>query len=395
MTPERHLKVSGQKVLIIGPQAPPYGGMALQGAMLERLLRADGMSVVFFPSNLAFPPGLRFVDRIRGFRPFARSILTSIKLWGKIRQVDVVHILACSRLYFFLVVAPAVILSRMRRKRVILNYRSGDAKQFFRRYKWIVKPFFLLADSVTAPSGFLVEAIQESFKILVSTVPNIVDFSAFQYRERKQLQPRMLVTRHLEKLYDVELVLRAFRRIQERYPQASLDIAGTGSEEQRLRAVVATWRLQNVRFLGHVLHRDLPAIYDRCDILLNGSRVDNFPASLMEASASGLVVISTKAGGIPFIYQDGKNAILVELGDWEALAAGVERVLAEPSLGQRLASEAVQLSGQCDWQNVRRLLYQSYGFGLPEDVANIRKDEPVRLAAVANTVRTSSMEGSS
>jgi glycosyltransferase involved in cell wall biosynthesis len=110
----------------------------------------------------------------------------------------------------------------------------------------------------------------------------------------------------------------------------------------------------------------MPAIYNRCDILLNGTRVDNFPASLLEASASGLPIVSTNAGGIPFIYEDGKNAILVDPGDWQGLAAGVERLLNSPSLARQLAEEAAHLCRQCEWQNVRRLLYRSYDFDVPE-----------------------------
>ena len=69
-----------------------------------------------------------------------------------------------------------------------------------------------------------------------------------------------------------------------------------------------------MRFLGYVDRQKLPAIYSECDILLNASRVDNFPGSLLDASAAGLAVVSTNAGGIPFIYTDGENALLVEVG---------------------------------------------------------------------------------
>lgn len=325
----------------------------------------EGNSVDYFPSNMPFPASLRFLDRIRGLRPFARSAMIWIKLWRRVQQAEVVHVLAASWLYFFLVVGPAVILSRLRRRRVIVNYRSGEGKDFFRDYGWLARPLFVLADAVTAPSEFLAQAIRERFGLPVSIVPNIVDFSSFRYRDRTTFQPKLLVTRHLELLYDVESVVRAFRVIQARHREASLHIAGTGSQERRLRRLVDDWGLRNVYFLGHVAHQDMPAIYDQCDILLNGTTVDNFPASLMEASASGLLVVSTNAGGIPFIYEDGKNAILVDVGDWQGMAAGVERVLNNPSWAQELAAEAAQLCKQCDWQNVRSLLYRSYGFDVP------------------------------
>lgn len=353
------------RILLIGPKGPPYGGMALQGEKLELLLGLDDNSVSFVDSNVPFPRWLRFMDHIRGVRPFARSAVISVKLWSEIRQADVVHVLAASWLYFFLVVAPAVVLSRVHHKRVVLNYRSGEGKQFFRRYGRLAAPIFRMADAVTAPSEFLAKAIQECFGVAVSIVPNILNLAAFRYRERNLFTPRLLVTRHLEKLYGVESVIQAFKLIQDRHPTASLRIAGVGSEEQNLRRLVTKWRLRNVQFLGQVPQRDLPAIHATSDIMLNGSLIDNFPGSLLEASASGLAIVSTSAGGIPFIYEDGKQAILVEPGDWRGLACGVEQILEDSSLGRELTSQAFQLCRQCEWDNVRRSLYRSYGLTAP------------------------------
>jgi glycosyltransferase involved in cell wall biosynthesis len=363
----RESKFDSQRVLLVAPKAPPYGGIALQAQQLEALLRRDGIAVVFLPSNLPFPEFLGFLDQIRGLRPFFRSLFFSWKLWRTLPQVEVVHILACSWLYFFLIVYPAVILSRLRGKRVILNYRAGGSQPFFRRCRWLLKPIFTLSHVVTAPSPFLGEMIRTYFGVVPLIVANFVDVSIFRYRERQSVQPRMLVTRHLEKAYDVEAIIRAFRKVQDGYSEASLWIAGTGSEEPYLRSLVSTLDLRNVLFLGHVAHRDLPAIYDQCDILLNASRVDNFPASLIEASASGLVIVSTDAGGIPFIYQHGKTALLVKPGDWEELASAVGEVLREPLLARRLAREAAKMVRQFEWKNVRCSLYEAYGFLAEED----------------------------
>jgi glycosyltransferase involved in cell wall biosynthesis len=175
----------------------------------------------------------------------------------------------------------------------------------------------------------------------------------------------MIVTRHLEPLYGIDTVLRAFRQVQAWYPEASLCVAGTGSQESYLRGRMSEWGLKNVDFVGYMDHSRLPDLYDECDILLNGSRVDNFPASLLEASAAGLVVVSTNAGGIPFIYENGKNAVLVETEDSNALAAGVRRIVEDQMFARDLVSAALEQSRQFDWTNVSRALYARYGFSLP------------------------------
>jgi L-malate glycosyltransferase len=377
MTANGEIRTPRPPIVVIAPQTPPYGGMALQAEKLVRLLRQEGHSVVYLASNLPFPKRLGFVDRLRGVRPFVRAVLIANRLRAELRRAAVVHVLAASWLYFFLVVAPAVLLARLSGRRVIVNYRSGEGREFFRRYGFWAAPVFRLASAVTAPSRFLAEAIRERFGLPVKIVPNIVDLKTFRYRQRSRYQPRLLVTRHLQKMYGVDVVVRAFECIQKRFPEASLEIAGTGSEEARLRALVAESGLKNVHFFGHVPHADLPALYDRSDILLNGSHVDNFPGSLVEASAAGLAVVSTNAGGIPAMYENGKTAILVEPGDWRGLADGVQVLIDNPSLGARLTAAAFQLCRQCEWESVRELLYESYGFVLPTAEAVELRSSPL------------------
>jgi glycosyltransferase involved in cell wall biosynthesis len=352
----------GPAVLLIAPQVPPYGGMGLQANLMNERMNAEGISASFLASNLPFPISLRFLERLRGVRPFLRSAWFCWHLWSKLSRAETVHVLACSWMYFFFVVSPAVLISRLRGRGVILNYHGGQADEFLRRFGLLVKPVFRMASVVTAPSEFLVEVIRQRIGVRVQVVPNVVDFGSLAYRERKPLRPRMIVTRHLEELYDVESVIRAFNEVQNHYPEASLQIVGTGSQESYLRDLVSSLNLKNVMFLGYVPYRDLPAIYDQCDILLNASRADNFPGSLIEAAAAGLVVISTGVGGIPFIFDNGKSALLVKAGDCAGLAAAVLRVLDAPDLASRLAKEALQTCQQCDWKNVRRLLYAIYGF---------------------------------
>jgi glycosyltransferase involved in cell wall biosynthesis len=354
--------------------------MALQGRLLEKLLRADGLDVRFVPSNLPLSGRFRFFGRFWGVRTAVRWVLVWIELWKQARHADVVHILAASWLYFFAVVAPAVLAGRLRGKRVVLNYRGGAAEPFLERWGWAAGPFFRMADVITAPSAFLAGVIRKRMSLPVAIVSNIVDASLFQFRRRSPVQARFVVTRNLEPIYDLPSVLRAFRRIQQEFPEASLWIAGTGSQEQHLRGLVAEWNLEQVRFLGHVPNQDLPSVFEQRDIMLNASTVDNFPGALVEASAAGLVIVSSAAGGIPFIYENGKTAVLAEPGDWEGLAQGAIKLLHDSTLAENMATAATAVAKNCDWKRVRSSLYGVYGFSLnPSGV-----ERPENLACANN-----------
>jgi phenylacetate-CoA ligase len=344
--------------------------MALQAQQLERLLRRDGVAVSFLASNFSLPRLLRVVERIPGARTVVRAVLMWFKVGRRAGSVDVIHVLAASWLYFFVTVYPAVVVGRLRGRRVVLNYRGGEAQHFFAKFGWAVRPAFRLATVVTTPSEFLAGPIRKEFAVTVSIVPNLLDSSLFRFRARPAVMPRLLVTRHLEDIYDVESVLRAFRRVHQSRPDASLWIVGTGTEQARLRALARDWNLANVQFLGEVEHDRLPGVYDRCDIYVNASKVDNFPGALVEASAAGLVVVTTAAGGIPFMYEDGCTALLVPPGDWERLAAAVNRVLDEPSLASDLIRTGVAVARRCAWPEVRAALFRSYGIAREHPAVN-------------------------
>ncbi|HEY2843976.1 MAG TPA: glycosyltransferase family 4 protein [Bryobacteraceae bacterium] len=355
-------RTSAKAVMLVAPQAPPYGGMAIQARLLAKLLEQEGTPLCFFASNFPLPRALLFCNRI----PLARTAIRAVAVWFKllkqVPRVDVIHVFAASWLYFFMAVAPAILVGKLLRKRVVVNYRGGDAARFFRYWGWAAAPLLRMADVLTAPSKFLADLIQERFRLPVTIVKNILDQSVFQYRRRTAIQPKVVVARHLEPIYGVESVLLAFRAIQHQFPDASLAIVGTGSEEARLRALAGQWQLGGVSFLGHIDHRQMQRVYEGSDIFLNGSLVDNFPGALLEASAAGLVVVSTGAGGIPSMYEDGRNALLVEPGDWQALAAAVVRVLQSPALAQELIEGGGDLVGSCCWNKVRLEIYGVYGF---------------------------------
>lgn len=349
-------------MLIVAPSPPPYGGMALQARQLERRLTSDGVPVDYFSSNFPLPGVLSSFERAPVLRTAIRAVAIWFLLLRRLQRASIVHLFAASWVYFFVVVYPTVILGRVCRKRVVVNYRGGEAREFFGRYGWLAKPVFRLASVVTAPSEFLAGVIRRHFGVPVAIVPNLLDTSIFRYRERRVFRPKLLVTRHLEPMYDIEAVMRAYRAVQEDFPGATLWIAGSGSAEEHLRRLAADWALPGVRFLGQVPHSQLPELYNACDIYVNASRVDNFPGALVEASAAGLAVVTTAAGGIPYLYEHEKTALLVPPGDWQGLAGSVKNVLLAQAQAIAMTEAALKMVRACDWVELRERLYGVYGF---------------------------------
>jgi glycosyltransferase involved in cell wall biosynthesis len=155
-------------------------------------------------------------------------------------------------------------------------------------------------------------------------------------------RPHFLSNRNFEPLYNVACTLRAFARVQREYPEASLVVAGDGTQRASLEALAAELGVRNVRFAGRTPPAEMPALYDAADVYLNSPDIDNMPNSVIEAFAAGLSVVTTDAGGIPFIVRHEENGLMVRSGDDEALAAQALRLLRDERLAARLSLRARQ-----------------------------------------------------
>lgn len=340
------------RVLIVAPALDILGGQAVQAARLLEQMRAEpALKVDFLPINPAFP---RLVRRWQGVK-YVRSIRTSVLYWQQLLRTvgkyDVIHIFSASYLSFLISPTPAILAAKLYGKRIVLNYRSGEAEDHLRRSA-TARRLLRLADALVVPSGYLVDVFAR-FELRARAIYNIVATDRFRFRARRPLRPVFLANRNLEPLYNVACVLRAFALVQQHYPDARLTVAGDGSQRAQLEQLARDLELQNTTFIGRVAPARMPELYDAADIYLNSSEIDNMPGSIIEAYAAGLPVVTTDAGGIPYIVTDGETGLLVRRGDHAALAAGALRLLADEALAARITAAARRACAQYSWPAVR------------------------------------------
>ena len=350
---------SGKTIALVAPVPPPNGGMSMQAQKLRDRLGAEGLCVIFIPTNPDFPGFLKWCAGIPGVRTFVRFWIYLPHLFG-IRHADVVHVFASSHLYFFISVVPALVIGKVFGKRVIVNYRGGEAESFFNSWGRFAKPFFRFADEVVVPSEFLQDVFRRKLSLETEILPNIADTEVFTYRERDEFRPILVVARQLEPIYGHETILKAFTRIQETFPEASLQIAGSGSCYETLVSRVEALGLSGVDFLGTLSHRQLAEVYQSCDIMLNASTADNFPGALIEAFLCGLPIVTTDAGGIPLMVEDQVNGLLVKPGDDQALAEAVTHLVRSPQHGRQIAENGRRYAQAYQWSEIRRKIFRYY-----------------------------------
>ncbi|HEY0385883.1 MAG TPA: glycosyltransferase family 4 protein, partial [Pyrinomonadaceae bacterium] len=119
-------------------------------------------------------------------------------------------------------------------------------------------------------------------------------------------------------------------------------------------------KLCNVSFTGRIRPEEMPALCDCADIYLNASNVDNMPLSILEAFAAGLPVVTSNAGGIPYVVQHEKTGLLVEMDDHQGMAAAAIRLLEDEELAARLTRNARAECGRYKWDVMRESWLEFY-----------------------------------
>ncbi|HEX5886229.1 MAG TPA: glycosyltransferase [Pyrinomonadaceae bacterium] len=209
-----HEPPTAVRVLIVAASMDILGGQAVQAERLIRHLQNEpSVRVSFLAINPRLPGPLGKLQAIKYVRTITTSILYILHLLLRVRKYDVIHVFSASYLSFLIAPAPAILVSKLYGKKIVLNYHSGEAEDHLRRWPRSTKPIINLVDEVVVPSEYLVRVFAK-FGIDAYAIFNVVDLDKFEFRERTPLRPVFLSNRNLEVHYGVDCVLRAFAYIQ-------------------------------------------------------------------------------------------------------------------------------------------------------------------------------------
>jgi teichuronic acid biosynthesis glycosyltransferase TuaC len=335
---------------LVGPLPPPFGGMANQNRQLFSLLQSKDVKVSLVQTNAVYKP--RVVRRLKKVRAFFRLIPYLLRLWRLAGQVDMIHVLANSGWSWQLFAAPAVWVGALRGTPVIVNYRGGEARSYFEKAFRRVHPTMKKASALVVPSAYLQEIFTD-FGFETTIIPNIIDLGRFKPDSKTApfVHPtHLIVTRKLDNIYDIPTAIKAASIVRESTPGIKLSIAGNGLQEQKLRDLVEQLNMEDVVcFLGELTLDEIADLYREADIFLNPSTVDNMPNSILESFASGVPVVTTNVGGIPYLVEDERTALMVDAGDAEGMARQIKRLLTDPLLYRSLVKYGLQELEQYSW----------------------------------------------
>ena len=136
----------------------------------------------------------------------------------------------------------------------------------------------------------------------------------------------------------LDVLLRAIRRLRQPERLACI-IMGSGRSETALKSLAGQLGLDDtVTFTGFIA--DVDDLYPFIDVTAMPSHREGLPITLIEASFAGRAILATTVGGIPELIEHGTSGLLVQPGDVEALAHGLDRLVQDPELRARLGTGA-------------------------------------------------------
>jgi glycosyltransferase involved in cell wall biosynthesis len=143
---------------------------------------------------------------------------------------------------------------------------------------------------------------------------------------------------------------------------ADLQLVIVGGEgwmfEDTFSAVAETGLEDRIHFTGFVDDHDLPALYSLASVFAFPTRYEGFGLPVLEAMACGTPVVTTDNSSLPEIVGDA--GLLVDAGDFEALAVAMEELLVDLELRARLSRAGLERSGQFKWDLAAAQLMTEY-----------------------------------
>lgn len=275
---------------------------------------------------------VQFLDRIINLRNFLKK-----------EKPDMVIAFAQKANY------RALMATRLTKIPVIVSVRTNPYLHYVGKTDKILIPLFYpkAAGNVFQTVGakeFFAPKIQKKSRIILNPINNkYIGVPKPETRRKAVVQSGRLVD-----FKNQLMLIEAFMLVHEKHPDYVLEIYGGDSHDgtkELLEESIAKHKADEfVKLMGasDSLERNLTD----ASVFAFSSDWEGLPNALMEAMALGLPVVATDCpcGGPKTLIEDGENGLLVPIKDPEALAAGINRLIEDPELAEKLGDNARKLA---------------------------------------------------
>ena len=182
--------------------------------------------------------------------------------------------------------------------------------------KLALKHVFNKSTKIFSTSRGMVDEINMYTTKPIETISFGINLNVFNVKNQaKETSGKITigVVKSLEKIYGIDIIINAIKLLIGTHRNIELRLVGIGTLEEEYKKLVAELGLNEyVIFVGNIPHSEIVKEYQKLDIFVNPSRFESFGVSILEASASKLPVIATRAGGQVELVKENETGLLVE-----------------------------------------------------------------------------------
>lgn len=246
-------------------------------------------------------------------------------------------------------------LAKALKKKYIPILHGGDLPSRIIRSKRACDRLFKNAYLNVAVSGYLQKAFEEAgYKTI--TIPNSINVDNYPFSCRKTLRPKLLWVRAFNKIYNPLMAIDVLLELQKEYPGASLCMVGPdkdGTMDGFIQYANQNKILDSIKITGKLRRQEWIKLSEKFDIFINTTNIDNTPVSIIEAMALGMPIVTTNPGGIPFLLETGRDAILVDPGDFRSMAIAIGNLIENPAVAIEMSKVAREKAEGFDWKKIQ------------------------------------------
>lgn len=342
---------------------PTYGGSGAVATELGLALATRGHEVHFI--SYALPFRLRFNERVSfhevkiGAYPLFEHAPYALALSVMLHEVAVREHLDVIHCHYAIPHAAAAwmakeLLAGERRLPIVTTLHGTDITLVGQdpSYYTITRFSIEKSDGITAVSEYLKEETVRAFECereRIAVIPNFVDLAVFHPPTERcsGYPPYERVLMHISNMRPVKRLLdvvHIFARVNAAVPSRLL-LVGDGPERDAAERELARLGLADrSRCLGKV--EDVAEVLRWADLYLLPSNSESFGLSALEAMATGVPVVGTRAGGLPEVVEHGVSGMLGAPGDVEGMAADATLLLRDAERHRRFSLAARERAAQ-------------------------------------------------
>lgn len=246
-------------------------------------------------------------------------------------------------------------LCRMLGVKYVPILRGGNLPHRLDKSPKLSKMIFTHAYKNVAPSGYLMHAFEQRNYPNLIYIPNTIELANYPFLPTRELTPpKLLWVRSFASLYNPKMAVDVLKELQKTYPEAELCMVGPdkdGSLEET-RAYAQQQGVE-VNFTGRLSKEDWIALSKDYNIFINTTSFDNTPVSVIEAICLGLPVVTTNVGGIPFLLEDRKTALLVDDNATLQMTQAITELTENPDFRSQIVSNGRTYVESFDWEVVK------------------------------------------